>query len=146
MNQILEHLWLGSFDDAEQAHVLPMPHIEMLLTLCESPVGNTPLPMIHLPIPDEVFLPGHIWEERVQCLAHLLSRHTCTLVHCRVGVSRSPALVAAYLAHGGMMPDVTTALRYVMGRRSVVKVHEATFAGVEAWWNQRQQHQGEDAK
>jgi protein-tyrosine phosphatase len=137
MEQILEHLWLGSLDDAERAHLSPLPRIEMLFTLREKPLEMTPLSYIHMPMPDEVILPAAIWEERVQKLAELQRMQICTLVHCRLGVSRSPALVASYLAHCGMMPTPLKALGYVMGRRSVVNVHEATWRGVEYWWSRR---------
>ena len=136
MNQILDRLWLGDMDDGLVAHECPMPKIGAILALNER-AYQTPLAYFHVSMPDEVFLPGHIWQSRVETLAQLQESLVTTLVHCRLGVSRSPALVAAYLAHIGMMPDVTKALGYVMGRRSVVKVHDATWAGVTSWWSQR---------
>lgn len=143
MEQILEHLWLGNLEDAEQEHLSPLPKIGAILTLNEQrPV--TPLALFHSPIPDEVCLPGHVWQSRIELLAQLQESLVTTLVHCRLGVSRSPALVAAYLAYRNIAPDITKALSYVRSRRSVVNVHPETWRGVIAWWEQR--HHGEDAR
>lgn len=136
MEQILERLWLGSFEDAEIAHLSPLPKFGALVTLCEA-APQTPLALLHMPIPDEVFLEAHLWASRVETLAQLQESLVTTLVHCRLGVSRSPALVAAYLAHIGMMPTPERALGYVMGRRKVVNVHSDTWYGVTSWWSNR---------
>lgn len=136
MEQILERLWLGNFEDAEVAHLSAFPKFGALVTLCEA-APQTPLALFHSPIPDEIYLPASVWQCRVELLVQLQDSLVTTLVHCRLGVSRSPALVAAYLAYRNVMPDVTKALGYVMGRRNVVKVHEATWQGVEAWFSSR---------
>ena len=133
MDQILERLWLGDLTDAEHAHESTLPKISAIVTLCEAQ-PQTPLAHFPMAIPDEMYLPFEIWQAHVALLAQLQESLVTTLVHCRLGVSRSPALVAAYLAYCGWMPTPSKALGYVMGRRSVVKVHEETWRGVEDWF------------
>lgn len=136
MDQILEHLWLGSFEDAENAHLSVLPKFGAVVTLCEAQ-PHTPLELFHMPMPDEVYLDSGIWQARIETLKQLQDARATTLVHCRLGVSRSPALVAAYLAYIGLMPDAVRAMSYVKNRRSVVNAHSETLRGVEMWWRQR---------
>lgn len=126
MDQILDRLWLGDFADAEQA----CAPIDYLLTLCEACPPST-LRVAHFSIPDEVYLPVE-WSDLVKHLSMFLQRST-VLVHCRLGKSRSPALVAAYLASIGWH-DPETALAYVKSKRAIVEVHSETWRGVTAWW------------
>lgn len=124
MDQLLDHLYLGSFEDAQ---TWPVAH--MVLNIAERPYARER--MVHLPIADEVFHPPLIWQGLVGILALLLHQGDTVLIHCRLGVSRSPALCAAYLAYTGW--DLDEALGYVASKRACVKVHEETLRGVVEW-------------
>lgn len=137
MNKILDRLWLGNFEDAA-AYATPASQafpFDAVLTLCEAaPPVAAQLQHIHAPIPDEMWLPPAVWAELCHALGELLHHRASVLVHCRLGVSRSPALVAAYLARCGHSGDVEAALRFVTERRTVVRVHAETWRGVVEYW------------
>ena len=133
MDQILDRLWLGTFADAA-AFAEPttqMFPLSAILTLCEAkPVVAQGIEHIHAPIPDEVYLPRAVWVELVHALTTLLHDGHTVLVHCRLGVSRSPALVAAYLARCGHSRDLAAALVYLVARRGCVAPHAETWRGI----------------
>lgn len=134
MNQILPRLYLGSFADAEQ---LTADDCQYVITLCEAvPQLVSGITLCHLPMPDEVYLGTGIWQQRVTALTNILALHTApsVLVHCRLGVSRSPSLVAAYLTRYGW--TLETALALLVSRRGVVAPHHETWRGVQAWVRQ----------
>ena len=134
MNQILDRLYLGCIENAYQA----ASPITVILNLCEHGY-ESPLLVIHAPMPDEVFLPAWEWQSRLHALGMLLQNRHSVLVHCRLGVSRSPALVTAYLASVGWCLE--QARLVVRARRSCVNIHPETWRGVEEWWT----HQGHRA-
>lgn len=129
MQQILSRLWLGDVQDGERAAV----PLTAVLNLCEHHYGNLAMVLIHAPLMDEVYLPSHEWQSRVHALQQLLSRGHTVLVHCRLGKSRSPALITAYLAGAGW--DLQEALLLVMRRRPLVQIHPETWRGVCLWWD-----------
>src|SRR5205823_4475074 len=119
---------------AQDAQWTVTPEITCMLTLCETrPTTNVLL--IHSPIPDECFLSADIWEILVRGLMECMATKHRLLVHCRLGKSRSPALVAAYLARIGFSDNPESALAYVTGIRDVVAVHPETWRGVQEWWD-----------
>lgn len=140
MDQILDRLWLGTVEDAAAftdptTQAIPMTAI---LSLNEAaPTIHSSITHIHAPIPDEVYLPMPTWHELLHTLTKLLHNRATVLVHCRLGVSRSPSLVAAYLAQCGHSRDPQAALAYVVSRRGCVRPHEDTWRGVTDFWERR---------
>lgn len=135
MDQILERLWLGDFADAEA--VTPA-QCQLVVSLCEAkPNTAEGVRCFHCPIPDEVFLAPTDWGNLAGGVKNLLyQKKSSVLVHCRLGKSRSPALVAAYLASIGWR-DPESALAYVKSRRAIVEVHSETWRGVLEWWGSK---------
>jgi protein-tyrosine phosphatase len=130
MNQILDRLFLGSLADG-QAATAP---ITCLLNVSQYSY-DSPLRTIWAPLEDEVLLPPEEWQSLVHVLAVQLSHGETVLVHCRLGKSRAPALVAAYLVSCGWTPG--GARNCVQARRREVAIHEATWAGIDQWWMER---------
>lgn len=128
MDFIYPHLALGSLDDVP---LFPDGCITRVLTLCEAR-PHTEILAIYRPIPDEIWLPSHVWQGLVDDLRDLLINQHTVLVHCRLGVSRSPGLVTAYLARHHSM-TLNEALQYVSEKRSCVKIHEETLRGIREW-------------
>ena len=130
MDWILGRLACGNLEDAST--LSSMVGITRVLTLSEQ--HCPPLPSLtygHFePIPDETWLPPDLWERRVESLRIFLWSGT-VLVHCRLGISRAPALCAAYLIRCGMGTD--EARQYVEARRRVAKIHPETWRGVAEW-------------
>ena len=135
MDQILDRLWLGSWDDGALHHQLgPARCCTYLLNLSERPYAST-LPLAHLPLADEIYHPPEVWSRLVHWLAAFLTTRHTVLVHCRLGVSRAPSLVAAYLAWCGHRRDPEHALVWVLARRGCVKPHAETWRGIMTWWS-----------
>lgn len=141
MDQILPNLYLGSLIDGRMAaqHESPVCHV---VNLCEYTYYPEKTPVSHAPFPDEQRLPAEHWQRLVLMLEGLLVT-TTVLVHCRLGVSRSPALLATYLAK---LQDTTPwiALRMIQKKRPIAAPHRDTWAGVMDWW-QRYGNGGYDA-
>ena len=135
MDWILGRLACGTFDEA-QVLVADGP-FDVAMNLSER-LSETVVSGIHVPMPDEVFLPWGLWERQVFTLSTLLRKsRRAVFVHCRLGVSRSPALCAAYLAVAGVTQSVSEALEIVQARRRVTKIHPETWRGVVAWEERR---------
>lgn len=130
MDQILDRLYLGNFEDAEK---VTLEQCTAVITLCEkAPVLTSPdFAHTHAPIPDEVYLEPYVWNELLHALTKAVRDEKAVLVHCRLGVSRSPALVAAYLAQCGYILE--HALAYLVSRRICVAPHSETWRGICAW-------------
>ena len=125
MTPILPTLFLGCLSDVP---CCPAHGITHTLTLCEQRPESGIL-LVHRPIPDETWLPGVVWQGLVLDLHELLAHRHTVLVHCRLGVSRSPALVAAYLAtyhHKTFFQ----AWAWLKEQRPVIHVHAETLRGV----------------
>lgn len=135
MDWILGRLACGTFDEA-QVLAADGP-FDRVMNLSER-LSETVVPCIHAPMPDEVFLEGSVWDTQLTNLfALLLTSRRAVFLYCRLGVSRSPALCAAYLVACGVARNLGEALVIVQARRRVTKIHPETLRGVVAWWEQR---------
>ena len=129
MNKILPRLYLGDFTDAE---LVILQHIPSIITVCEqAPHVAEGICHIHAPIPDEVWLPPSTWSELVYALTCAVRDESAVLVHCRLGKSRSPSLICAYLATTGW--TLETALEWVKEQRPMADPHKETWRGVVEW-------------
>ena len=131
MTHIRPRLFLGCFEDVLHS-MAPITHI---YTLCESRPVSAHI-VFHRPIPDEIYLAPSVWATLVDELEGLMLVGHTVLVHCRLGVSRSPALVVAYLAQTEGM-TVAAARLMVKTKRPVVQIHPETWRGIVAWDHQR---------
>ena len=141
MNRILDRLYCGAFDDVPAC---ADAGITCVLSLCEA--QPEPIPgvlMLHAPFPDEVDIPVHVWAELITALTRVLRYGYTVLVHCRLGVSRSPTLCAAYIARAGVFP-LDDALTYVRLCRNIANPHSATWASVGAWYAHENWHAHEE--
>lgn len=99
--RVTDHLYLSNARAANDASQLTANHITCIINVTESPRGSAPPPGVHythIPVSDEpaARLCDHFdgVSDRIQAEAERSGR---TLVHCNAGVSRSAALVMAYL-------------------------------------------------
>lgn len=130
MDQVFPRLYLGNFEDAEQVSRDECPCIMTLCerapTLCDAGFAH-----IHAPIPDETYLKPHVWNERVCALTRAVRDEPAVLVHCRLGVSRSPTLLAAYLTCCGWTLESALALLVLV--RPQVRPHAETWRSMCDW-------------
>ena len=130
MEQILNTLYLGSLLDGYT--ITKHQAIQHIVNLSQFSYPCESRPVTHAPFPDETYIHPELWQRLVLMLEGLLCT-TTVLVHCRLGVSRSPALVAAYLAK---IQQTTPweALKYIRAKRPMVSPHTETWKGVMEWW------------
>lgn len=131
MNPVTPLLILGSFQDAQDAELLEACGIQALLSL--EPV--TAPPGIHcqlqLTLRDRQPLAADTLERALDFIHQQIRAGRRILVHCQMGISRSPTLVAAYLhRHQGMpLDEAVTWLRHL---RPEVDPHPVLLASVAA--------------
>lgn len=119
MTRIWERLYLGNIKDAEQlAHSNPIG-IATVISLCaEAPEPRAnDLGYTSLPIDDSGPLSARKFEAVMAAIATAVRRGK-VLVHCVGGMSRSPILLAAWLARCGYA-DFDTALREIAEAREI---------------------------
>lgn len=129
MDFITSQLAVGSRQDAENSAALAAHGIDTLLSLAPlaRPVGVAR--QYSLALPDRVALPGSLIDEACNFLLDQTARGRRVLVHCEMGVSRSPAIAAAYL-HLAQGVDLSQALRSVRAARPVAEPHPALIASL----------------
>ncbi|KAJ0059477.1 hypothetical protein NL108_018504, partial [Boleophthalmus pectinirostris] len=97
MSQILPSLFLSGADGAQNAALVSRTGITLIVnvTLCHSSPPPPGVEVLRVPVSDLPSAPLHRHFDRVAERIHGNSGKT--LVHCAAGMSRSPALVMAYL-------------------------------------------------
>jgi hypothetical protein len=120
ITKVLDRLFIGGRRDA-QALFSANPHqIGTVITLCEQPVGrrDPTIRYFHFPIRDA--RPFRVsWLNTILIAIEESVARGAVLVHCGVGVSRAPTVVAAYLDRIGY-PRFSGALHYLENLRPAI--------------------------
>jgi predicted protein tyrosine phosphatase len=125
---ITNRLWLGDYLDAKQHG----DKMDLIIHLCDE------FPAIHshttvIPVEDRVFIDPKKIKKVVEQIELAMEAGKKTLVHCAAGISRSPAMVAAYLVVSGKFQSLDKATNYLAKLRPKVNPHTKTFASVRDW-------------
>ena len=96
--QVLDHLYLGSLDDAEALSSANPLQIMSVITLSEDPVEqrNPAIRYLHFPVRDARPI-SIAWLNAILIAIEESVPRGAVLVHCGAGMSRAPTVVAAYL-------------------------------------------------
>lgn len=124
---------IGSRRDAENDDALIHHRIDAVLSF--APIER-PMPVarqLSLHLQDRVALPAEVIEEAVAFLREQVSRGRRVLVHCEMGMSRSPAIVACYL-HEEHGLDIDAALRQIRAVRPAADPHPALVASMRDYY------------
>eukprot|EP00794_Sanderia_malayensis_P018191 gene18191-20005_t len=123
--EVLPGLFIGSQDAATNFSELQRHGIQFILNVAVgvAPVNYDEITSKIMPIYDlpEFDIKG-CFEEAVDYIKDSL-KHASVLVHCNAGISRSGAVVAAYLIREARMP-LDQALTVIRAARSVVKPND----------------------
>jgi len=114
MSHILENLYLGSLEDALHA-----PPDFVIVCVLEYQPPNEPSGAYRFPFLEGGVANVKVLDDFANLVDKLLSEGKKVLVHCGMGVERSPLAVVWYL-HRKKGMSIADAYRYVMNRRSVV--------------------------
>ena len=120
ITKVLNCLFLGGHRDAE-ALASANPHdIATVITLCEEPVTrrNSAIRYLHFPVRDAC--PIRLsWLNAILIAIEESVARGAVLVHCGVGISRAPTVVAAYLDRIGFL-GFSEALHYLENLRPAI--------------------------
>jgi protein-tyrosine phosphatase len=120
ITKVLDCLFLGGRRDAEALSSANTHQIATVITLCEEPVGrrNPAIRYLHFPVRDA--RPIHIsWLIAILIAIGESVPRGAVLVHCGIGVSRAPTVVAAYLDRIGFL-GFSEALHYLENLRPAI--------------------------
>lgn len=124
MDFVTPQIAIGSRADAEDPAVLSAHGIDALLSLTQVARPTGVLRQLALDVKDREVLASDVIDDAVAFLKDQVENGRRILVHCEMGISRSPALVACYL-HEGLGMDLDAAIDHVRSRRPVAEPHSA---------------------
>lgn len=136
MDWITPHLALGDIDDSFD----PGGCDAVLNVAGEVPVRHG-LPCLHLEIADQEPVPHHLLDRAIAFLASHTAARRKVLVHCLAGISRSPSVVAAFLALETDVPP-GEALARVQEIRWVADPHPTLWDSVAGYVEARRRVDG----
>ena len=120
--EIVPNLWLGG-EDATEGSRLDKANIRHVVQCTTALLGGDPNKdrrYLRIPIQDaDVNIRAH-FEEAIAFIEEGLQKNEKVLVHCMMGVSRSPTIVIAYLMHKNRWP-MHRALAFVAAVREYVQ-------------------------
>ncbi len=98
MTRIWERLWVGGLTDAERLAKGNPNHIDTVISLCEECVASKRrgVGYVHISITDDCPLPVGKFDSVIDAIAENV-RWGTVLVNCGVGISRAPAMTAAWM-------------------------------------------------
>ena len=130
MNWITSRLAIGTLDDGRNLAVADQ--FNEILNISQYDYFSPTVPMMHLPMQDETWLGPWVWQERLKAIEVGLRNRQKLLVHCRLGKSRSPALVTAWLTRSGM--GLEEARKIVYTNHPLSDIHPETWRSLCDWW------------
>lgn len=129
MDFITSQLAIGSSQDAGNSAALADRGIDTLLSLAPLARPAGVARQLSLALADRVALTGALIDEAVSFLLDQIGRGHRVLVHCEMGISRSPAIAAAYL-HLAQGVALDQALHAVRAARPLAEPHPALIASL----------------
>jgi len=120
MTQIWERLFIGGLADADRLAEGNPNNINTVISLCEECVTSKrhDVNYLRIPIEDEQPIPVGTFDAVMDALMENI-RWGTVLMHCGVGISRAPAMTAAYMHVVGYR-NINAALKEVMRRRPFI--------------------------
>ena len=127
---VLDHLYLGSLEDAEALPAANPFGITTVITLCREPVvQRVPgIRYLHFPVRDARPI-SIVWLNAILTSIEDGMNRGRVLVHCGAGMSRAPTVVAALLDRIGFL-SFARALSYLEGLRPIVAPSKALVESI----------------
>lgn len=138
MSQILPHLFLGGIDltyDREFFEAEKITHVLSIVEVDHSTdvMATKGVIQMRIRMYDSDAEPIYdVFERAVAFINDALTSGGAILVHCVMGMSRSPTLVAAYLMSHHAMKD-EEAIKFLVERRPIVCPNDGFRAALKRW-------------
>jgi protein-tyrosine phosphatase len=138
MSLILPNLWLGNLDILHDSEFLTENNITHVITLLEMEVTTYPMvkrkiKQMYIKIYDADDAPiGTVFEATSAFIDDALAAGGAVYVHCLMGMSRSPTILAAYLIKKHAM-TAKEALDYLQSVRPIVDPNSGFREALEKW-------------
>ncbi len=145
MSEILPGLWLGNLNCTYDYEFLHEARISHVVTILESDHGTPAMADLHLKqlsirMYDSDTEPIYDVFERACAFIHMgLTKGSGVYVHCLMGMSRSPTLVAAYLIKYHGLSD-KEAIDFLVSKRPIVDPNDGFRAALARWYKVREEH------
>ena len=130
ISRIVKQLYISDWSDAQSLLYANPESITAVLNVCEEEDNFTSLPWMkyfhcafedHKPIPREKFDACMSWlNERYRLQNNIL-------IHCALGVSRSPTICAAFLTKQKIVSSMDEGIKLVKLSRPIINPAEFTF-------------------
>jgi len=128
MNKITDRLFVGNWGDALSLIWPNANYISAVLNVCENlDQLDSNIAYMHVPFPDHLPIPKESFD---MCMNWLNGQYTLgknILIHCAVGVSRSPTICAAFLVKTGLAKTIDEGLQIIKQARPEVDPAPLTF-------------------
>jgi protein-tyrosine phosphatase len=133
MTQIWERLYIGGFTDAERLARGNPNNIDTVISLCEECVSakRPDVNYVHIPIEDDCPIPIGKFDAIIDAIAENI-RWGTILLHCGVGLSRSPCLAAAYFHVVGYR-NIDAAIEEIRAMRSFINPSKILLKSVKEY-------------
>lgn len=138
MSQVLPNLWLGNLDLTRDYEFLRENKITHVITLLEDDYTSPELVTqgvthMRIKIYDYEDEPIYdVFEQTCTFIHNALKNNGCVYVHCMMGISRSPTIVAAYLIKYCEM-NAGDALNLLQNVRPIVSPNDGFLAALDQW-------------
>jgi protein-tyrosine phosphatase len=142
MNRIIDRIYVGDWNDALSLKYSNPNCISAVLNVCEnidyealhSGVGVAPgVAYLHEPFPDHLPIPESKFNMCMNWLGAQYSVGRIILIHCALGVSRSPTICAAFLTKLGISKNIDEGLQIIKIARPEVNPSLLTFASAKEY-------------
>jgi len=138
MSLVLPNLWLGNLDLTRDFEFLRENKISHVITLLEHDYTSVELVtqgVIHMRIQiydydDEPIY--DVFERTCDFISNALKKGDCVYVHCMMGISRSPTIIAAYLIKCCEM-TAREALDHLQNVRPIVSPNDGFLKALDRW-------------
>ncbi|PPQ68531.1 hypothetical protein CVT25_005453 [Psilocybe cyanescens] len=136
-NQSSGSLYLGSFSAIQDASLLRQHNITHLVQVLDVPwlpvSEKDGFECYKIPIQDEGSVDLKPYLEAVcSWIARALGQGRSVLVHCQQGISRSPAIIIAYLMRAHHM-SYSNAYSFVLRKRACIKPNSGFVRALQEW-------------
>ncbi len=141
MTPITNQLLVGSRVDACNSDLLKQQGVDVLLSLASIARPEGVRVQMQLDVRDRIPLPDEMIGQAMDFLHSQLQSGRRVMVHCEMGISRSPALVASYL-HQFENLSLDAAISHIQAVRPQAEPHPELVASLHAYHQRRVNQEG----